>query len=138
MNPFEVDHNTIMVGLEALGLRLDYLRRWGWGAHVYQVIADLLDGLPGEVPASEIEKRMEALPDLIPGLPVSRWAMICETMLPEIYKDPPAGKKNSGSIPGSRSRLWRLAERARTGLSLHHPRDSHGVEREAPKQMTLF
>lgn len=138
MNPFELDHDAIMVGLDALGLRLDYLRRWGWSEMIYQTLGDLLDGLPDQVPASEIEDRLEALPDLIQGLPVIRWGMICETMLPEIYKDPPAGKKNSGSIPGSRSRLWRLAERARTGLSLHHPRDSHGVEREAPRQLSLF
>lgn len=136
MSPFEVDHSEITVSRSALLDRMAELRRWGWQAESYQVLDDLLDGLPSSISAEELEDGLEAVAAMIPHLTCARWGIVCEVLLPETFADPRNGKKVSDSIPGSRSRLWRLSERARTGISLHHPRDSHGVP--DPVQTTLF
>jgi len=136
MSPFEVDHSDITVTRAELLNRMGQLKLWGWPVETYQVLDDLLEGLASSVTAEDFESSLEIVASLIPGLTCARWGIICEVLLPEIYADPRIGKKVSDSIPGSRSRLWRLAERARTGISLHHPKDSHGVQESV--QTTLF
>lgn len=136
MSPFEIDHAEITVSRADLMGRMKQLRRWGWQAETYQVLDDLVEGLPEMITAEDLESSLETVAAMIPHLTCARWGIVCEVLLPETYADPRLGKKVSDSIPGSRSRLWRLAERARTGISLHHPRDSHGVPE--PVQTTLF
>lgn len=116
--------------------RVERLSWWPWAPGQLETIRELFSHLPTSLPVDNIEERLETVPDLVDGITVARWGLVCEEVLPEAYAEPKASKKTSDSIPGSRSRLWRMAERARTGLSLHHPRDTHGVAN--PVQLTLF
>lgn len=102
-----------------------------------QCVLMLFDGLPDPSPYSEIEKRLEYLPDLQDGISAKAWGDVCLAMLPEEFAEPPQSKKCSQSTPGSFAKEWRLQERARTGRSLFHPRDTNGV-RKAPKPIRLF
>ena len=134
MNPFEEDNRT--VGTEEISRRIAELENWGWrGEHLEAVQAALAD-LPAEIPLEEIEDRLELLPELCPSITVGRWGVAFEIICPELYLEPKASKKTSDAIPGSRSRLCRLSERARFGLALHHRQDSHGVAE--PVQTELF
>ena len=60
-------------------------------------------------------------------IPVEAWAKACLMLCPELYGEPRTSKKLSEAIPGSRSRMWRLGERARCGLGLWNCRDTHGL-----------
>lgn len=134
MNRFEIDGRTVPAA--EVAKRLDHVRLWVQDEEILDGLAVAMDELPDEVPLDDLEDRLETLPDLAPTITVARWALLCELVCPELYMDSPASKKTSAAIPGSRSMLWRLSERARTGRALQHPRDSHGVE-EA-KQLELF
>lgn len=116
--------------------RVDRLAWWPWASGQLEAIRDLFAELPATIPVEDIEERLETVPDLVDGITVARWGLVCAEVLPEAYSEPRASKKVSDSIPGSRSRLWRLGERARTGVALHHPRDTHGVQ--PPVQLTIF
>lgn len=117
--------------------RLARLRLWCWQPNMFTNIELAFADLPETVSFAEVEERLECIPDLCPQITVARWATICEVILPELYDDPKASKKTSAAIPGSRSRQWRLEERARTGLSLFHNKDSLGVKSEE-RQLSLF
>jgi hypothetical protein len=134
MNRFDVDERTVPAA--EVAKRLDHVRLWLQDQEILDGMAVAMDELPDDVPLDELEDRLETIPDLVPRITVARWAMLCELVCPELYLDSPPSKKTSAAIPGSRSMLWRLSERARCGLALHHPRDSAGVDE--PVQLELF
>ena len=134
MNRFEVDARTLPAA--EVAKRLNHVRVWVQDQDILDGLAVSMDELPDEVALDELEDRLETIPDLVPTITVARWALLCELVCPELYVDSPASKKTSAAIPGSRSMLWRLSERARTGRALQHPRDTHGVEEV--KQLELF
>ena len=84
-----------------------------------------------------LETIIEMLPDKIPEIGLWEWAHICQTVLPELYGEPHPSFKPSHSVPGSKSRIWRLAERWRLGYQLFHPRDSLGVRYDS-LQLSMF
>jgi hypothetical protein len=134
MNRFEADERTVPAA--EVAKRLDHVRLWLQDQAILDGLAVAMDELPDEVFLTDLEDRLETIPDLVPRITVARWAMLCELVCPELYMDSPPSKKNSAAIPGSRSMLWRLSERARCGLALHHPKDSAGVDE--PVQLELF
>lgn len=134
MNPFDEDYRTVSTA--EISRRLAELENWGWRGEALEAVRAALDDLPQEIPLEEIEDRLELLPELCPSITVGRWGVAFEILCPELYADPKESKKTSDAIPGSRSRLWRLSERARCGLALHHRQDSHGVAE--PVQAELF
>lgn len=84
-----------------------------------------------QVVASDIETATEeALEATGDEFPVESWVVAFQGLCPELYGEPLPSKKISEAIPGSRSRIWRLEERYRCGLALHHARDTHGVRAE--------
>lgn len=91
----------------------------------------------GKKDCGRLEGLIEQLPEKYPEIGLYEWAHICQTVLPEIYGEPPPSFKPSHSVPGSKSRLWRLAERWRLGYALFHPRDSMGVRYDA-LQLEIF
>jgi hypothetical protein len=86
---------------------------------------------------SRLEAAIEELPDKIEAIGLMEWGHICQTVLPELYGEPPQSFKASHSLPGSKARIWRLGERFRLGYSLFHPRDSLGV-RANSLQLSMF
>jgi len=134
MNRFDSDLRTVPAA--EVAKRLDHVRLWLQDQEILDGLAVAMDELPDDVPLDELEDRLEMIPELVPRITVARWAMLCELVCPELYVDSPPSKKTSAAIPGSRSMLWRLSERARCGLALHHPKDSAGVDE--PVQLELF
>jgi len=134
MNRFDSDLRTVPAS--EVAKRLDHVRLWLQDQEILDGLAVAMDELPDDVPLDELEDRLEMIPELVPRITVARWAMLCELVCPELYVDSPPSKKTSAAIPGSRSMLWRLSERARCGLALHHPKDSAGVDE--PVQLELF
>lgn len=132
---WEAELRQTVPAREILG-RIDALAEYRWTGDLRQALLVAFDGLEGEVPVAELEERLENLPELVEGITASKWGQACEFICPEIYKEPRASKKSSAAISGSFSKIWRLSERARHGLSLSHPRDSHGVAE--PQQLELF
>lgn len=124
------------VSANTISERIDGLQAYRWTGERRQALLMLFDGLPGQVCVTEIERRLEHLPDLVDGLSVAQWGVACEAICPELYAQPRDSKKASAAVSGSFSKEWRLQERARNGLSLFHPRDSHGVE--DGEQLELF
>lgn len=124
------------VSANTISERIDGLQAYRWTGERRQSLLMLFDGLPGQAPVVEIERRLEHLPDLVDDLTVAQWGVVCEAICPELYAQPRDSKKASAAVSGSFSKEWRLQERARNGLSLFHPRDSHGVE--DGEQLELF
>lgn len=130
---------TDLVPVEQLRQRAKGLAMWGWPSSLIDsMLETLVDDLPEQVELEALENRLECLPDLVDGIDLKRWGQACEILCPELYGEPPQSPKASDSIPGSRSRQWRLAERYRVQVALHNPRDSMGVEEEQPTQLELF
>lgn len=115
--------------------RIDALQGYRWTGDRRAALLMLFDDLPGQVCVEELEDRLECLPNLVDDLTATQWGVVCETICPELYERPRDSKKTSAAVSGSFSKEWRLQERARNGLSLFHPGDSHGVEAE---QMEMF
>lgn len=86
---------------------------------------------------SRLESAIEELPDKIESIGLLEWGHICQTVLPELYGEPPQSFKASHSLPGSKARIWRLGERFRLGYSLFHPRDSLGIRADS-LQLSMF
>lgn len=124
------------VSANAISERIDELQSYRWTGERRQALLMLFDGLPGQVVVTEIERRLEHLPDLVDDLTNAQWGVVCEIICPELYEQPRDSKKTSAAVSGSPSIEWRYQERARNGLSLFHKRDSHGVENG--KQLDLF
>lgn len=103
----------------------------------FQAVLMLFYGTPNPCSFAEIERRLEFLPDLQENIAPKAWADVCLAMLPELFEEPPQSKKCSQATPGSFAKEWRLQERARTGRSLFHPRDTGGVKK-ARRPLRLF
>lgn len=69
-----------------------------------------------------LETRLEQLPVEIPGHSVELWGRVCQHVAPELYGRG-VSRKPCNARPGTAAARWRLSERARAGLDLHHPRD---------------
>lgn len=126
-NPFEEDLRTIPS--QVVQSRLADLSLWVQDSCLLEAVALLLEDLPDQVSLDDLDDRLETLPDLCPHMDRARWGLVFEIILPELYAEPKVSKKTSDAVPGSRSMQWRLSERARCGLALHHPRDSAGVQK---------
>lgn len=131
--------DTDWVPRDQVRQRAKALAMWGWpDALIESMVQTLVDDLPDNVTLEALEQRLECLPDLVESIDLKRWGQACETLCPELYGEPPQSPKASDSIPGSRSRQWRLAERYRVQVALHNPRDSLGVAETQHQQLELF
>lgn len=129
----ETDDFLIRIPQQTIMRRIELLRDWGWSPETLQVLHDLLEGLDDPAPADQVADRLEIVPDLLPGITVSRWARMFQALIPETHADPRIGKKTSDAIPGSSSMIWRISERARAGLALFNDRDSAGLPKSMEK-----
>ena len=126
---------VILIPANELPRRLDQLGLWIRDPEILDALEILLDAVEDQISAEDLDARLETLPDLCPNLDRARWGLVFEHILPELYAEPKISKKISEAVPGTRSMQWRLSERARCGLALHHPRDTSGVQE--PVQATF-
>lgn len=130
-----LDDKVGSLSAREVGRRIQSLR--GVDGVSLQCVWMLFDGLPDPCSYAEIERRLEYLPDLQEDLAPKAWGDVCLALLPEEFAEAPQSKKSSQATPGSFAKEWRLQERARTGRSLFHPRDTNGV-RKPTKPVRLF
>lgn len=133
----EIDTPDPVILIQAADLpgRLEQLGLWIRDPEILDGVELLISDIEDHITAEELNERLETLPDLCPTLDRARWGLVFEHILPELYCAPKVSKKISEAVPGTRSMQWRLRERARCGLALHHPRDTSGVQE--PVQTTF-
>lgn len=78
------------------------------------------------VPLEVLEARLEALALRVTSLSLDDWVAACEVLCPELYGSPPASRVGLKSLPGSRTRRWRYAQRVVHGRAVHSPLDQTG------------
>ena len=92
-----------------------------------ELLADCWDH-DGFVTLLELEDWLESLPEIIEGLSLETWGIICLHVCPELYGEPSsAGSKASCGTPNSKAKKAALRRRYQSAKSLWHPRDTGGL-----------
>lgn len=83
----------------------------------------------GQTSMAELEVWLEGLPDLLEGLSLETWGIICLRICPELYGDPDSyGSKASRAAPRTKAKMAALRRRYEGQSPLFHPRDTDGLQ----------
>lgn len=85
----------------------------------------------GQTSMAELEVWLEGLPDLLEGLSLETWGIICLRICPQLYGDPDSyGCKASRAAPRTKAKMAALRRRYECQSPLHHAQDTNGLNLE--------
>jgi len=128
--------DDLTISREQLNERLKDLGCRSWAREYMDSIWYIVDDLPDSFSSDELEDRIESIFDLIGESAYKVWPQIASILCPELYNDPACSNKRSTSLPGTKSRIWRMRERASAGKALFQKSEQDLIF--SAKQTTLF
>ena len=85
-------------------------------------------GHDGFVTLLELEDWLESLPEMIEGLGLEQWGIICLRICPQLYGEPDSfGCKASRAAPRTKAKMAALKRRYAAEKPIWHPLDTHGL-----------